>query len=415
LKLGALRIKLIRIMKNEMKEIKRSGIKKILVLGSTGSIGRQTLDVIRSHPNKFKIVGLACNANMTLLKEQIREFKPKFVSIGQESKLQSDSVKIFYGEKGLLKLIHEADCDLVVLAIVGAAGLRPAIEVIHAGKSIALATKEVMVLAGKLINEEIKNKNAQLQKKDKPLIRLFPIDSEHSAIWQSLHSGQPKEIEKIFLTCSGGPFRNKTIKELQGLTAEDALRHPTWNMGKRITIDCSTLMNKGLEVIEAKWLFDIQASQIEVVIHPQSILHSAVMFQDGSVIGQFNLPDMRIPIQYALSYPERIKNSFPRMSFVQIKTLTFDKPDMEKFPCLKYGFKAASEGGTLPVVINAADEIAVKLFLDKKIKFTDIAKIIKKTMDKHRNIKNPTLEKILETDAWARETARMIFGNLTTN
>jgi 1-deoxy-D-xylulose-5-phosphate reductoisomerase len=389
-------------------------MKKILVLGSTGSIGRQTLDVIRNHPGKFKVIGLACNASMDLLKEQIREFKPKYVSIGQESELKSKNIKIFRGEKGLFEMINGADYDLAVLAIVGAAGLKPAIEIIHAGKSIALATKEVMVLAGKLINEEIKKKNIKLQKQGKPLIRLFPIDSEHSAIWQSLHSGQPKEIEKIFLTCSGGPFRTKTKEELEKLTAEDALRHPTWTMGKRITIDCSTLMNKGLEVIEAKWLFDVQASQIEVIVHPQSILHSAVMFQDGSTIGQFSLPDMRFAIQYALSYPQRIKNSFPRMSFTQIQSLTFDKPDLGKFPCLGYGFKAAKEGGTLPTVINAADEIAVRLFLEGRIKFTDIPKIIKKTMDKHKNIKNPTLEKILKTDAWARETARMISKKLTT-
>lgn len=394
-------------------------MKKILVLGSTGSIGRQTLDVVRSQPDKFKVVGLACGANVGLLKEQVREFKPKFVNINsvddQVSKLKLNKVKISYGEKGLLELIREADCDLVVLAIVGAAGLRPAIEIIRAGKSIALATKEVMVLAGKLIKEEIKKKNLELQKKGKPLIELFPIDSEHSAIWQSLHCGQHSEIEKIILTCSGGPFRDKTMKELQEITAEDALRHPTWNMGKRITIDSSTLMNKGLEVIEAKWLFDIQASQIEVVIHPQSILHSAVMFQDGSVIGQLSLPDMRIPIQYALSYPERLRNSFPRLSLSQIKTLTFDDPDTKKFPCLQYGFEAAELGGTLATVINAADEIAVKLFLDKKIKFPDIAKIIKKTMDKHKNINNPTLEEILKTDAQARETARMISTKLTTN
>jgi 1-deoxy-D-xylulose-5-phosphate reductoisomerase len=389
-------------------------MKKIIVLGSTGSIGRQTLDVVRNLPGKFKVVGLACNANMTLLKEQIREFNPGFISIGAEAKLKSGNRKVYCGEDGLLKLIGEADYDLAVLAIVGAAGLKPAIEIIHAGKSIALATKEVMVLAGKLINEEIKKKNAELQKKDKPLVKLFPIDSEHSAIWQSLRSGQSKEIEKIFLTCSGGPFRSKTPEELETLTAEDALRHPTWNMGKRITIDCSTLMNKGLEVIEAKWLFDIQASQIEVIIHPQSILHSAVMFQDGSTIGQLSLPDMRVAIQYALSYPERLKNSFPRMSFTQIQTLTFDKPDMEKFPCLKYGFKAADEGGTLPTVVNAADEIAVKLFLENKIKFTDIAKIIKKTMDGHKNIRNPSLEDILNADTQAREVARMISEKLTT-
>jgi len=388
-------------------------MKKLLILGSTGSIGKQTLDVIRNSPGKFKIVGLACNANVKLLEEQIKEFKPKFVCVNnQELEFKSGNTKVLYGENGLLELIRKADYDLAVLAIVGAAGLRPAIEIIHAGKSIALATKEVMVLAGKLVNEEIKKKNKELQKKGKPLIRLFPIDSEHSAIWQSLASGQHKEIEKIFLTCSGGPFRNKTTEELQGLTAEDALRHPTWNMGKRITIDSATLMNKGFEVIEAKWLFDVQTSQIEVIIHPQSILHSAVMFKDGSVIGQFSLPDMRLPIQYALSYPERFKNSFPRLSFAQMKTLTFDSPDMNKFPCLKYGLEAATTGGTLATVINAADEIAVRLFLDNKIKFPDIANIIGKTMRKHKNIQNPTLGEILKTDTWARETAMKISNDL---
>jgi len=388
-------------------------MKKLLILGSTGSIGKQTLDVIRNSPGKFKVVGLACNANVKLLEEQIREFKPKFVNVNnQESRFKSGNIKVLHGENGLLELIRKTDYDLAVLAIVGAAGLRPAIEIIHAGRSIALATKEVMVLAGKLFNEEIKKKNKELQKKGKPLIRLFPIDSEHSAIWQSLASGQHKEIEKIFLTCSGGPFRNKTIEELQKLTAEDALRHPTWNMGKRITIDSATLMNKGFEVIEAKWLFDIQTSQIEVIIHPQSILHSAVMFRDGSVIGQFSLPDMRLPIQYALSYPERFKNSFPRLSFSQMKTLTFDRPDMNKFPCLKYGLEAANTGGTLATVINAADEIAVKLFLDNKIKFPDISNIIEKTMRKHKNIQNPTLEEILKTDTWAREAAMTISSNL---
>jgi 1-deoxy-D-xylulose-5-phosphate reductoisomerase len=343
----------------------------------------------------------------------MREFKPKFVCVNnKELRFESGNIKVLYGENGLLELIRKADYDLAVLAIVGAAGLKPAVEIIHAGKSIALATKEVMVLAGKLINEEIKKKNIELQKKDKPLIRLFPIDSEHSAIWQSLASGRHKEIEKIFLTCSGGPFRNKTTEELRKLTAEDALRHPTWNMGKRITIDSATLMNKGFEVIEAKWLFDVQTSQIEVIIHPQSILHSAVMFRDGSVIGQFSLPDMRLPIQYALSYPERFKNSFPRLSFSQMKTLTFDRPDMNKFPCLKYGLEAANAGGTLATVINGADEIAVGLFLDNKIKFLDISNIIEKTMRKHKNIKNPTLEGILKADAWARETAMIISNNL---
>jgi 1-deoxy-D-xylulose-5-phosphate reductoisomerase len=388
-------------------------MKKILILGSTGSIGRQTMDVIKNHPDKFKVTGLACGTNINLLKEQIKKFKPKFVCTNQDFGLKLKNVEVFHGNEGILELIHKADYDLAVLAIVGAAGLRPAMELVNVGKSIALATKEVMVLAGNLFKKEIKKRNKILKKQNKPLIELFPIDSEHSAIWQSLASGKNKEIEKIILTCSGGPFKDKTKEELKNLIAEDALKHPTWNMGKRITIDSATLMNKGLEVIEAKWLFDVQASQIEVIIHPQSILHSAVMFQDSSVIGQFSVPDMRVAIQHALSYPERIKNSIPRMSFSQIKTLTFSEPDIEKFPCLQYGFKAAEIGGTLPTVINAADEIAVKLFLNNKIKFVDIANIIKKTMDKHKIIQNPTLEEILKTDSWARKTAETISEKLT--
>lgn len=393
-------------------------MKKVLILGSTGSIGRQTLDIIRNQNKRFKVAGLSCNSNIKLFEEQIREFKPGLIHINSDIdrklKSQLGYKKIYSGEDGLLELIREVDCDIVVLAIVGAAGLKPAIEAIRSGKNIALATKEVMVLAGNLIKQEIKKINTILRKKGKPIVKLFPIDSEHSAIWQSLRSGQRKELEKIILTCSGGPFRSKSVEELNKITVTDALNHPTWNMGRRITIDSATLMNKSLEVIEAKYLFDLNASQIEVVVHPESILHSAVMFRDGSMIGQLSLPDMRIPIQYALSYPARFKTSFERLSLTRLKTLTFYSPDIKKFPCLQYGFEAAEKGGTLPAVINAADEIVVESFLKEKIRFNDIQEIIKKTMDTHKNIINPSLDDIIRTDTQTRVTARMISDKFST-
>lgn len=381
-------------------------MKKILILGSTGSIGTQTLEVVRQNKNYFQVVGLVCGANISLLKKQISEFQPKFAAV-YDYKLKAqpacagrlknyqNKIKIFYGETGILELIKEASCDIVVLAIVGIAGLKPALTAIKAGRNLALATKEVIILAGELIKEELAKKN--------PRPNIFPIDSEHSAIWQSLKAGNKKEIEKIILTCSGGPFRGKKKEELEKVTVEQALGHPTWKMGKRITIDSATLMNKGLEVIEAKWLFDVSISQIEVVVHPQSILHSAVLFCDGSIIGQFSKPDMKIPIQYALSYPKRLKNNFDRLLLQDIKSLTFEKPDFKTFPCLKYGYKAAEVGGTMPVVLNAADEAAVDLFLKNKIKFLDISKIIGKIMSQHKTIKKPTLEEIFKTDKQVRE------------
>ena len=372
-------------------------MKKILVLGSTGSIGTQTLDVVRQNKNHFKIIGLVCGRNLSLLKQQIAEFKPKMVGVydkSLKSRLSNyQGTKFFFGEDEIINLIKEIDCDIVVVAITGAAGLKPAFTAVSSGHNIALATKEVMVLAGELFTREIKKRN----------LELAPIDSEHGAIWQSLRSGSQKEIEKIFLTCSGGPFKNKKIEELENITPEQALGHPTWKMGKKITIDSSTLMNKGFEVIEAKWLFDIPVKNIEVVIHPQSILHSAVMFVDGSVIGQMSLPDMRMPIQYALSYPSRLKNKLPRLSLTDLGNLTFFKPDLKTFPCLSYAYEAIDEGGTMPTVLNAADEIAVELFLKNKIRFLDIPRIIYKTMNSHKTIKNPSLEEILEVDQWARK------------
>ncbi len=385
-------------------------MKKIVILGSTGSIGRQTLEVIRGNRNFFQVVGITCNRNLDLLKKQISEFRPRFVGINDRKiKINLDrstkGTKFFYGEEGILELINLAQCDIVVVAMVGAAGLKPAMTAIESGKNIALATKEVMVLAGELIKKALKEKNRRLKQQRKKTINLFPIDSEHSAIWQSLRAGNKNEIEKIILTCSGGPFRGKKKEELKEVTVEQALAHPNWKMGKRITIDSATLMNKGLEIIEAKWLFDIEVNKIEVVIHPQSILHSGVIFRDGSIIGQFGLPDMRIPIQYALTYPQRLKNNFLRISFLKTSSLTFAPPDLKTFPCLTYAYQAVESGGTMPTVLNAADEIAVKLFLENKIKFLDIPKIILKTMTKHRVIKNPSLEEILEVDQWARKKA----------
>lgn len=376
-------------------------MKKILILGSTGSIGTQTLDVIRQNKEFFEIAGIVGNKNINLLKKQIDEFNPRYVGVFDQS-LKSElsgykkGIKFFYGEEGVLELISLVKCDTVVVAITGASGLKPAIYAIRAGHDLALATKEVMVLAGELIKRALK----------KHKVRLFPIDSEHSAIWQSFRSGRRQEVEKIILTCSGGPFRGKKEKDLKNVTVAQALGHPTWKMGKRITIDSATLMNKGLEVIEAKWLFDIAVTKIEVVVHPQSILHSAVLFHDGSIIGQFGRPDMRIPIQYALSYPKRLKNNFPRSSLTEINTLTFEKPDLSTFSCLSHAYEAIRIGGTMPTVLNAADEIAVEMFLNNQIDFLDIPKIIFKTMRKHQVVKNPSIEDILEVDNWARNKAK---------
>jgi len=375
-------------------------MKKILILGSTGSIGKQTLEVVRQNKKHFQVVGLVCRNNIDLLKEQIKEFKPSYAGIYDEKiNLREKNIKIFYGEEEILRLIKLINCDIVVIAISGAAGLQPAFAAIKSNKNVALATKEVMVLAGGLIKEELKKR---------PKVKLFPIDSEHSAIWQSLRAGNKGEVEKIILTCSGGPFRGKKIKDFETVNFKQALNHPNWKMGNKITIDSATLMNKGLELIEAKWLFDIPIEKIEIIVHPQSILHSAVLFQDGSIIGQFGLPDMRIPIQYALSYPKRLKNNLPRISLTEFKSLTFEKPDLKTFTCLKLAYDAIKISGTMPTVLNAADEVAVELFLKEKIKFLDIPKIIFQAMNKHKTIKNPDLSEILLVD---KLTRKMIYEN----
>jgi len=372
-------------------------MKKILLLGSTGSIGQQTLQIIADNPNLFQLTGIVCNNNLQKLEEQINLFKPKYVGINQKNislnKKLYQGTSFFHEEAGILEMVKTLDYDLLVMAIVGAAGLKPTLAAMERGKNVALATKEVMILAGELI------------KRNHYQAKIFPIDSEHSAIWQSLRSGAQSEVEKIILTCSGGPFKNTPLEKFPEITVEQALNHPKWKMGKRITLDSATLMNKGLEVIEAKWLFDIASSQIEVVIHPQSILHSAVAFHDGSIIGQMGIPDMKIPIQYALTYPQRIRNNYPRLSLVDIKKLEFEKPNLKKFPCLRLAYEALKVGGSLPVVLNAADEVAVELFLKKKIVFNDIPMLIEKVMNKHQIISHPDLDEILKVDSWTRKLA----------
>jgi 1-deoxy-D-xylulose-5-phosphate reductoisomerase len=372
--------------------------KKILVLGSTGSIGTQTLDVVSRNHELFEVEGIACNGNLDLAEKQAKEFGVKMVAIANKEKYNGQK-DWFWGDEGILEMIEKSEADLVVMAISGAKSLLPTLKSIERKKDIALASKEVMVLAGEIVNKKVvENK-----------VKLMPVDSEHSAIWQSLKSGKSEEIEKIILTCSGGPFRNLDEKKLEKVTVEQALNHPNWNMGKRITMDCATLMNKGLEFIEAKWLFNLRDEQIQVVIHPQSVIHSAIQYQDGSIIAQIGDKDMRVAIQYALTYPDRIKNELKRIDWWSGLKMDFEKPNFDKFPCLEYAMEASKIGGTMPVVLNAADEVAVSLFLEKKIKFTDIPKIIEKAMSKHKVIKNPNLNQILEIDTWAREEVKNIF------
>lgn len=371
--------------------------KKVLVLGSTGSIGCQTLDVISRNPDLFEIVGLA-NNNNDLLYEQSQKFKVKKVAVADKSKYNEKYKDWYWGDEGVERLVKETDADLVVVAITGAKSLKPTLIAIENGKDIALASKEVMVLAGELVNKKIKEFG----------VKLFPIDSEHNAIWQALRSGKEKEVEKVLLTCSGGPFLNKKKDDFEKITVKEALNHPKWKMGERITIDSATLMNKGLEFIEAKWLFNLDTEQIEVVVHPESLIHSAIQFQDGSIIAQIGDQDMRIAIQYALSYPNRIKNDFKRIDWSNLN-MNFSKPDLDRFPCLRLAYEAAKIGRTMPVVLNAADEVVVDLFLKEKIKFIEIPKIIEEVMKNHKVTKGTNLEKIMAADKWAREeTLRIV-------
>ncbi len=372
-------------------------MKNIVVLGSTGSIGTQTLEIVRDNPD-LKVIALAAGTNVKLMEEQVREFKPQVAVMWTEeaakdlkARISDMNVEVLSGMEGLLAISTHKDCEVLVTAIVGMIGIRPTIAAIEAGKTIALANKETLVTAGHIIMPLAKEKN----------VAILPVDSEHSAIFQSLQ-GQPKErLSKILLTASGGPFRGRKREDLLNIQVEDALKHPNWAMGRKITIDSATLCNKGLEVMEAKWLFDVELDRIEVVVHPQSIIHSAVEYVDGGIMAQLGAPDMKLPIQYALFYPDRRPMAGKRVNFFDLGTMTFEKPDMETFRGLQLAYDAAMLGGSMPTVYNAANEKAVSLFLDRKIKFLQIPEVIEACMQNHKNINNPTVDDILNTEAEA--------------
>ncbi|MGL4796899.1 MAG: 1-deoxy-D-xylulose-5-phosphate reductoisomerase [Paraclostridium sp.] len=376
-------------------------MKKISILGSTGSIGTQTLDVVRANRDKFEVVAISANSSINLLLEQIKEFKPKYVAVYNENStkalkemIPSDiKIEVLSGMEGLVAISSLDEIDVLLTAIVGMIGLVPTLEAIKKGKTIALANKETLVTAGQLVMDEAKKRN----------VKILPVDSEHSAIFQCLNGESHKEVESIILTASGGPFRGKIKNELLNVTKNEALKHPNWSMGRKISIDSSTLMNKGLEVIEAKWLFDVNTDKIDVVVHPQSIIHSMVQFVDSSIIAQMGCPDMKLPIQYALTYPDRILNDFERLDFSKLSSLTFEKPDLETFPCLKLAYESLDMGGTYSAVLNAANEVLVNEFLEDKIGFYDIPYYIEKTLDAHKSIVKPSLEEILHIDKWSRE------------
>jgi 1-deoxy-D-xylulose-5-phosphate reductoisomerase len=368
-----------------------NNIKRLAILGSTGSIGQQTLDVVRSFPHRFHVVGLGGGRNATLLAKQIEEFEPKLIS-GESASLPEGLRSSKYELLSPEELAAHPDVDLLVMAISGKVGLDPTLAAIRAKKSIALATKEILVMAGGIITAEAKRYGAQ----------ILPIDSEPSAIWQCLR-GEEQRIARLILTASGGPFRHLSAEELKKVTPQQALAHPTWRMGSKITIDSATLMNKGFEAIELGWLFDVPFTNIEIVIHPQSIIHSMVEFVDGSIKAQLSPPDMRLPIQYALFYPERLPNKLPHLDLSSTSTLTFEPPDRENFPCLRLALEAGEKGGTHPAVLSAADEVAVALFLDERIGFMDIPQLVADALGEHQSTLRPSLEDVLAADFWARE------------
>ncbi|HJX69876.1 MAG TPA: 1-deoxy-D-xylulose-5-phosphate reductoisomerase [Dehalococcoidia bacterium] len=375
-------------------------IKRIAVLGSTGSIGQQTLEVVRAHEDRFQVVGLGGGRNAELLARQVEEFQPKFVSFqGTGGEEQGKGFLSLVPNSSFLSLEEIAchpDVDLVVVATSGKAGLAPTLSAIRAGKQVALANKEVLVMAGGVVMAEAKRSG----------VEIAPVDSEHSAIWQCLQGEYREKVARLILTASGGPFRHYPLEKLDAITPEQALKHPTWQMGKKVTVDSATLMNKGMEVIEAHWLFHMPIEHIGILIHPESMVHSLVEFGDGSVKAQLSLPDMRLPIQYALSYPERLPNpKLPRIDWSKLSALNFEPPDMVRFPCLKLAIEAGGKGGTYPGVLCAADEVAVGLFLSHRIGFLDIAKIVEEALAHHQSINHPSLEEILAADAWAREYA----------
>lgn len=377
-------------------------MKKISLLGSTGSIGTSTLDVVRRNPDKLSVVAMACGRNIDKVIEQIREFRPSLVSVGAEADatrlreaLGNEAPEIACGVEGAVAVATHPDATSVVSAIVGAAGLKPTYAAIQSRKEIALANKETMVVAGEFMNAAA----------HKYGVKILPVDSEHSAIFQCLNGEDPKRVRRLILTASGGPFLNKPKEEFASISVEQALKHPNWSMGAKITIDSATLMNKGLELIEARWLFDVAPEALAVCVHPQSIIHSMVEFQDSSVMAQLGLPDMRVPISYALSYPDRLPNDLPSLDLTQLAGLTFFAPDEEKFPCLRLAKWAMAEGGTMPAVLNAANEVAVQQFLDRKISFLQIPRVVEETLQGHARVTPRSLEEIVAIDQWARQRA----------
>ena len=379
-------------------------MKNISILGSTGSIGLNALDVIGNNPERFKIVALSACTNVSLLGEQVAKFRPELVSVVDEKhalelkRRVNPSIKteILYGEKGYCEVASVQKADMVISAMVGSAGLLPTIKAINAGKDIALANKEVMVMAGSLVVEKAREKG----------VKIFPVDSEHNAIFQCIAGHRKEDIKKIILTASGGPFLYFSKEELAEVKPVQALKHPNWQMGRKITIDSASMMNKGLEIIEAMWLFSVNIDSIEVHIHPQSIVHSMVEYIDGSILAQLSVPDMRIPIAYALSFPERLPRKESFVDLLKVGSLEFIKPDVEKFPNLKLAYEAGKVGETMPAVLNAANEIAVEAFLEESIRFTDISHVIEEVISRHHIEVSPTLGEILDADLWARDCAK---------
>ncbi|MEN8116932.1 MAG: 1-deoxy-D-xylulose-5-phosphate reductoisomerase [Bacteroidota bacterium] len=382
--------------------------KRIAILGSTGSIGTQSLEVIEQHPEAFEVEVLTANNNVDLLVEQAKKFQPNVVVIANKEKyrfvseaLENEPIKVYAGAEALNQVVEMDTVDLVLTAMVGYSGLVPTYNAVKAGKNIALANKETLVVAGEIITKTAREKQ----------VDILPVDSEHSAIFQCLVGEFMNPVEKIYITCSGGPFRGKTMEELQHVTVEDALAHPNWDMGAKITIDSATLINKGFEVIEAHWLFGLPSSKIDVIVHPQSIIHSIVQFEDGSMKAQMGLPDMKLPIQYAMGFPNRIKNNFPRFNFLDYPSFDFEPPNTKIFRNLALSFEALDKGGNMPCILNAANEVVVDAFLNRKIGFLQMSEIIEKAMYDVSFIKNPTLEDLIGTNNEARKITELLTGD----
>ncbi len=382
-------------------------MKSIVVLGSTGSIGVSTLDLVRRFPDEFRVRGLVAGRNLKLLATQIREFAPEWVSIQEKEGipllrklLGEHKMEILWGESGATSVATASGVDVVVAAIVGGAGLVPTLEAVRTGKEVALANKEALVMAGEIFVREAKKRD----------VRLLPVDSEHSAIFQCLQGNRREDVDRLILTASGGPFLRVSLKSLERVTVKQALKHPNWKMGPKITVDSATMMNKGLEVLEARWLFDMMPSQVEVVIHPQSVVHSMVRYQDGSIIAQLGIPDMRIPIAYALSYPHRLRVNCRPLELTRLGELTFLPVERKRYPALRLAYQALTVGGTMPAVLNAANEVAVAAFLERRIAFRKIHRVIERTMEAHASRHAEEVQEILEVDRWARDKARQLIG-----